>query len=884
MTSTKSRSLQSKIGKTKAGRASGKAESIFAEELKTWVKEQRESVRSAFQKTNDAATCLTHGSQIIDALLKQLLPKNGEEIAIIAIGGYGRQDLFPHSDIDLLFLHAATGEGIEALAQKILYPLWDLKLQVGHAVRTVQQTIEACSDHTILTALLDARLVAGKAALYTKLKKELRAYKNNAGDYTFVHQKLEERDVRHRTWGDSRYMLEPNVKEGKGGLRDLHTLYWLARYCYDVAGVKDLVERDVFTKKELQDFKHAEKFLSIVRIHLHYLNGRGDDRLTFDAQVQIAAALGFRGADSNQAVERFMKRYFQVAGSVGRLTRQFCTILEADKKRAPKFAEARNIVDKKAIAPFILEGERLTAPKASLYREQPQTMMTLFEISAREKLDIHPRDLQLISRHLDSIDAAFRASQDVNRAFLNILCSPNNPELTLRHMSEVGLLGKYMPDFGLVTGQMQFDMYHIYTVDEHILRVVGILHDIAKGKYAKEMPVATEVMPLIHSPKILFVAAFTHDIAKGRGGEHATKGADIAHKFALQLGLTKTAAETVGILVEQQELLTETAFKRDLGDIETYRHLAAAIQSIETLRLLFLLTVGDVRAVGPNVWNGWKGLLLRDLYRRAERFFQTGLITTDSHAVSHLFKELAAALPDWSEKELTAYIEDGDHAYLSSRDATSHAIIANLLAECRKNEQRVGIAFRANEFHAITEMTVVAEDRYGLLADVAGAISSSDANIVGARIATLKSGWAVQSWQIQDFDKQAVTEDTLMNRLRERINLAIMEPQKVILPKPVIPTKLKPLERQTEVFIDNDYSSTYSILEVNALDRKGLLSAICRAIQEEGANIASAYISTYGEKAVDVFYIKDRYGFKISHAQRVTSLREHITTAIEKLR
>lgn len=873
-----------KSRKTKESPSVGPPSPLNTSEIKIWVKEQREHVRSQFLKTNDAANCLIQGSQVVDALLKQLAPKNSPELAIIAVGGYGRQDLFPHSDIDLLFLHSGSSESIGEIAKQILYPLWDLKLHVGHAVRTVQETIEACADHTILTALLDARLVTGKASLYTKLKKELLLYKKQAGDYTFVRQKLEERDARHRNWGDSRYMLEPNVKEGKGGLRDLHTLYWLARYCYDVPGVKDLVELNIFTKKELQDFKHAEKFLSIVRIHLHYLNGRGDDRLTFDAQVQIAAALGFRGADSNQAVERFMKRYFQVAGSVGRLTRQFCTILENDKKRAPKFAQAGSTTSHTAIAPFIIEGNRLAAPHTDFYAAEPQQMMKLFQVSLREKIDIHPRDLQLISRHLNLVGAAFRKSKEVNEAFLDILLSPNNPEMTLRHMSEVGLLGKYMPDFGLVTGQMQFDMYHIYTVDEHILRVVGILHDIAKGKYAKEMPVATEVMPLIHSPKILYVAAFTHDIAKGRGGEHATKGADIARKFALQLGLSKTAAETVGILVEQQELLTETAFKRDLGDIETYRHLAAAIQSIETLRLLFLLTVGDVRAVGPNVWNGWKGLLLRDLYRRAERFFQTGLITSESHASLQIFEELTAALPDWNEKQLAAYIEDGDDAYLSSRDAASHATIASLIAECRKNGEAVGVAFHANEFHAMTEMTVVAEDRYGLLADVAGAISSSDANIVGARIATLKSGWAVQSWQIQDFDKQAVTEDALMDRLRERILLAIKEPQKALLPKPAIPTKLKPLERQTEVFVDNDYSSTYTILEVNALDRKGLLSAICRAIQEEGANIASAYISTYGEKAVDVFYIKDRYGFKIGHAQRVTSLREHITTAIEKLK
>ncbi|MFO1243182.1 MAG: hypothetical protein U1E36_08335 [Rickettsiales bacterium] len=511
-------------------------------------------------------------------------------------------------------------------------------------------------------------------------------------------------------------------------------------------------------------------------------------------------------------------------------------------------------------------------------------MMKLFQVSLREKLDIHPRDLQLISRNLRRVDQKFRRMREVNDAFLDILMSPHNPELTLRHMSEVGLLGKYMPDFARVTGQMQFDMYHIYTVDEHILRVVGILHDIGKGKFAKEMPVATEVMPLIHSPKILFVAAFTHDIAKGRGGEHAVKGGEIAHTFALQLGLSKTNAETVAMLVENQELLTETAFKRDLGDPETYRHLAASIRSIETLRLLFLLTVGDVRAVGPNVWNGWKGLLLRDLYRRAEQYFQTGSIAAGAHAKADIQKAMISILGTSSEDSIAAYLSIVDDAYLSSRDAQSHATVIKLIEDCKKNRTATGIDFSSNEFHDMTDMIVVAEDRYGLLADVAGAISSADANIVGARIATLKSGWAVQSWQIQDLGKHAVIEAELMQRIRARIEQAVTEPHKTILPKRSLASKLKPLERQTEVFVNNDYSSTYTIIEINALDRLGLLSTICRTLQEEGFNIASAYISTYGEKAVDVFYIKDRYGFKINHPQRIEALTNQLVTDIEKLK
>ena len=855
-------------------------------DLAGWVSASFEAIKDYFLKTNDAPYCLFQQSTVIDALVARLfqtMPHAKENIAILAVGGYGRQDLFPHSDIDLVFLY--TGEdsaGIEEAAKHLLYPLWNMHLKVGHAVRTVAETIEACRDHTVLTAMLDMRHITGNRQLSTDLAAALEQYKKESGDYTFVRAKLDERDIRHKNWGDSRFLLEPNVKEGKGGLRDLHTLYWLARYCYHASGVRDLVHLDLFTPQEYRDFKHAEKFLSVVRMHLHYISGRGDDRLNFAAQCRIAEALGFRGANVNQSVERFMKRYFLVARTVGNLTRIFCAMLETDKKRAPRFLHPDRKVDLQSIAPFIMDGPRLTAPDEHLFEKHPEALMQLFAVAERERIDIHPRDLQIVSRHLYLIDKKFRASDIVNKAFLSILLSPHSPEMTLRRMSEAGLLGKYIPDFARVTGQMQFDMYHIYTVDEHILRVVGILHDIAKGKYAKEMPVATEVMPLITSQKILFVAAFTHDIAKGRGGNHAKKGAEIAQKLALQLGLSKSGAETVATLVEHQELLTETAFKRDLGDPETYRHIAESTRSLETLRLLFLLTVGDVRAVGPNVWNGWKGLLLRDLYRRAERYFQTGSITTQG-GHTQLKDELQLLLPGWDDKKISAYLEDGDDAFLSSRDAMSHSVVAHLVEECVHGKE-VAIHFSSHEFHAVTEMTVIAQDRYGLLADVAGAISSAEANIVGARIATLKSGWAVQSWQIQDFAKEAVMEAALMERIRERISQAIINPQENLLTRRALPSKLKPLDRQTEIFVDNDYSSTYTLIEVNALDRIGLLSAICRALQDEGGNIASAYISTYGEKAVDVFYVKDRYGFKIDHPQRIEQLRHHITTSIEKLK
>ncbi|MGE4013301.1 MAG: [protein-PII] uridylyltransferase, partial [Alphaproteobacteria bacterium] len=399
-------------------------------------------------------------------------PTSGEKKAIVATGGYGRGELAPQSDIDLLFLIAyKLTPTTEQVIEYILYMLWDLGLKVGHATRSVDECIRmAKADHTIRTGLLESRYLWGDQPLYAELKKRFwDAAESDA--MVFVEQKLHERDERHQRLGDSRYLLEPNVKEGKGGLRDLHTLYWIAKFLYKVDDVSELVGKKVFTAEEAQRFHRAQEFLTGVRCHLHYVTGRAEDRLTFDVQPGIGKRMGYKDRAGSRGVERFMKHYFLVAKTVGDLTRIFCASLEAMHQRKPRF-RFQLFSRPKQIGAFVLEGGRLNAPNEKVFRDDPVNILRLFHLAQHEELDIHPAALRFITQNIKLVDAGLRENKEANRLFLEMLCSPKDPETTLRRLNEAGVFGRFVPDFGRVVAQMQHDMYHVYTVDEHTVRAI----------------------------------------------------------------------------------------------------------------------------------------------------------------------------------------------------------------------------------------------------------------------------------------------------------------------------------------------------------------------------------------------------------------------------
>lgn len=830
---------------------------------------------------NAVESCKTRG------LLPEDVSLATAPFALIAVGGYGRREMFPYSDVDMLILHGKDHkEAVESVTEFLLYVLWDLGLKLGQAIHPEDALTAQKKDLATLSSWLDARMIAGNPVFHDRLEHELFDKKLRDNEIAFLRDKMEERDTRHRAWGDSRYILEPNIKEGKGGLRDLHTLYWIARYIYRIREMRKLVGIGQLTETEYRRYRRAREFLWTVRLHMHYHAGRAEERLTFDMQRHVSKALGYRGKTPNAIVERFMKHYFQTAREVGFLTRLFCTGLEAQKLHQPRFSLSRFLAGKRRLEEFVIYGNhRLGVDSEDVFREQPVLMLKLFYLASRFHLDVHPHTLRLVSRHLKHINAETRKDEQACRLFLSMLLDPVHGEKALHKMKEAGVLARFIPEFSRIIGQVQFDMYHVYTVDEHTLVALGVLYGIEAGRLKEELPLATEIMRRLSSRRVLHMAVLCHDIAKGMGGNHAARGGEIAARLAGRFGFSPEERETLAWLVRYHILFSDFAFKRDLGDPETIRAFAGKVQSLERLRLLLVLTIADIRAVGPKVWNGWKGALLRELYTRTEHFMQTGSPDMPVGEGGDMLVALKHRLPDWKEEEIRAYLEVCPSSFLSDRDAPEHAEVAKMLREVtREGGPPLAVHCTPDAFLAASKLTLCAPDRRGLLADVAAALALIGANIVGARIYTLKNGWAVQNWQVQNYDRQALESAAVcgpvVGILRQTVEGTRDVTKELAARRPSYPEKTRHFTVAPQVFIENGQSDTCTVVEVIAQDRVGLLHAVCRAFQSQGLNIASAHISTYGEQAVDVFYVKDTYGFKITHPARIEHLREVLLDAV----
>jgi [protein-PII] uridylyltransferase len=815
-------------------------------------------------------------------------PTESEHIAVVAVGGYGRGSLAPGSDVDLLFIlpYKQTAWG-ESVIEFMLYVLWDLGLKVGHATRSLDECIRrAKSDHTIRTAVLEARFVCGRATLYDKLKERFWKEVVTGTGRDFVEAKLEERKKRHVAAGESRYLVEPNVKDGKGGLRDLHTLFWIAKYLYRVEDVGELVTAGFLTPEEFKAFAEAEEFLWRVRCHLHFLTGRAEERLTFDVQVELAQRLGFEDEGRERGVERFMQRYFLTAKTVGDLTRIFCAALEAQHKKPwPMFGRIIPTIGRKRVdvEGFFIEQNRLNIDGPEVLQAAPVNFLRLFHIADQKGVDVHPDALKHVTRNLALIDDRLRADAEANRLFLGILCSRRDPERTLRLMNEAGVFGAFVPDFGRIVAKMQFNMYHHYTVDEHLIRAIGHLARIERGEYKEEHPLANDIIHKVLSREVLYVAILLHDIAKGRVGDHSTVGEKVALALCPRLGLKPEETETVAWLVRYHLVMSDVAQKRDLSDPKTIRDFVAVVQSPERLRLLLCLTVADIRAVGPGVWNGWKGQLLRELYYEAEAQMLGGFgATARPQLVAEAKGELARRLSDWPGDARERALSRHYDAYWLALDASAHEAQAHQMRAADEARETLSLTAKTDDFRSVTEVSIYTGDHPGLFSQLAGAVAMCGASIVDAKIFTTADGMALDLFSLQDAEGRPLGDPRRIERLRETIAKVLGGK---VVPRTVIDARH--VRRREEAFrveprvlIDNSASDTYTVIEVNGRDRPGLLHDLTRALFVAGLTIHSAQIATYGERAVDVFYVKDGFGLKITHAQRIETVRTKMLEAL----
>jgi len=864
------------------------------------LEDGRAAIRARFEKSHRGDDCVHETCKLVDGLVQVLAdttvdhiypagePTSGERLAVAATGGYGRGELAPCSDVDLLFLlpYKRTPR-VEQVVEYMLYMLWDLGLKVGHAVRSADDCIrQSLEDMTIRTSLLEARFLWGEQKLFAEMRQRFQKEVAANTAPAFIEAKLEERNERHRKLGDSRYVLEPNLKEGKGGLRDLQTLFWIAKYAYQVDRVEDLVAKGVLLEEEAQRFGKAQAFLWTARCQLHYLTGRQEDRLTFDVQAEIARRLAYTNHAGTSDVERFMKHYFLTAKDVGDLTRILCAALEHENKRAPRFSFLWRAFRRGEVEGFTLDAGRLNVRSARQFRDDPVDMIRLFHAAQAHDLDIHPNALRAITRALSAIGPKLREDAEANRLFLEILTSRKDPELALRRMNEAGVLGRFLPDFGRIVGMMQFDMYHHFTVDEHTLFTLGFLHRIETGALKDDAPLSSEVIHKIDSRRALFVAMLLHDIAKGRGGDHSVLGAKVAERVCPRLGMSEEETETVVWLVRWHLLMSHVAFKRDIDDDQTVRQFVEIVQSPERLKLLLCLTVADIKAVGPGRWNGWKATLLRHLYNRAIEVMSGSVDGGEARdqRIRQQQDALAAELSDWPAADLERHRALGYPAYWLAFDAATLARQARLIREAERAKAPLTLDTRVDRGRAVTEVTVYTADHPGLFSRLAGALALAGADIVDARIFTMTNGMALDVFTVQaagggSFDsgdrlaKLAVLVD---KALAGEVRLA----DELAKRRPALSARTRVFKVAPRVIVDNKVSSAHTVIEVNGRDRPGLLYDLTRALTGLNLQIAAAKISTYGNVAVDVFSVKDVFGLKVTHDAKLKQVREALLAAL----
>lgn len=866
--------------------------------LKNQLDEKNDLIKKIFLGTSDGSLNVGLNSILIDSMLRVVFKKIYHKIfnntdyifSIIAVGGYGRGELAPCSDLDLLFLlpnnlKINESKHAEEVIQFILYILWDLGYSVGHSTRTIDDCIEKSKlDLTISTALLEKRFIVGNEDVFSLLNDKFTLFIKNTKTLKFVEAKLVESELRHKRFGGSRYVVEPNVKDGKGGLRDLHTLIWISKFAYKVDSVSKLINMGALSKKEAASFAESQRFLLSVRCHLHYRAFREDDRLAMDAQLDLAKTMNFKNTITQKDVERFMKRYFLATKTVGSLTRIFCAAIETEFDK-PLRLSFLSFKKKEDVYPFDIELGRLFVKNKEVLSENPVNIIKLFNISHNKNIDIHPKTLRYLTSLQRLINYEVRNDFDANKMFLDILTSDKDSTRTLRLMNESNILGKFIPEFQKIVGLMQFDMYHSYTVDEHTIFTISNLYSLKNGEFKNFAPLASKVILEISSKKCLFVAMLLHDIAKGRKGDHSENGALIASVVCPRLGLSKEETKTVEWLILYHLLMSKTAFRYELGDARVIKSFVDKVKSVERLKLLLVLTVADIKGVGPEIWNDWKGSLITELYSKSFDMLQKDnvneLIKTPKKSFENFLVENGLTNSD-AKQYCSYYYDNYWEIFNLSRIINHYEIFRNMYKDSKKFKVHL---FDESKLKA-TELLVIAPDHHGLFSLISGLVSASGYDVVNAKIITRSDGYALDTFFIQNKNRQPIIEEHSKKKLLKVISQGLegnFNVEKALNKRwEEIPARFRAIKAPTRVIIDNNMSDEYSILEIKCKNAPGVLYRITKVITSLGLQINTANVSTYGDRVVDIFYIKDAFGSKIDNNKSMDKVKMSILKTLEE--
>ncbi len=809
-------------------------------------------------------------------------------VTILAVGGYGRAEMAPFSDIDLLFLLTDKDPSSDKqLIEAILYVLWDMKLKIGYAVRTISECVYlGKKDFTIRTALLEHRHLIGEKKLSNSLKHSLwsKLFLNTGPE--FIEAKLKEREERHLKNGEARYVVEPNVKEGKGGLRDLQTLFWILKYIYKAETPEELIKYDVFTSKEFQVFKKAEEFLWCTRCLLHLISGRNEEVLHFNYQVELSSMLKFRKKGGRQSVELFMQKYFLHAKNVGELTRIFLTAMEARHVlNKPNIRKSiKNVFkfsNENAPKGFIFEHGRLNVLDPKVFLQDSKNLILLFKYGLETEMLIHPDALRLVAGNLSMVNEKFRKNPDNISIFLQLLLDYNNPERALRRMNEVGFLGAFIPEFGRIVAMMQFNMYHSYTVDEHTIQCIINLALIENKKLTEDLPLASEILQKGVSRKVIYLALLLHDLGKGLPEDHSIAGAKIAYKVSRRLGLDATDSDLIVWLVRHHLLMSDIAQKRDISDPKTVEEFINTVKSKNRLNLLTVLTVCDIRGVGPQAWNNWKAVLIRQLYKDSLLALEKGNAISSADSIKTAKETLKIHLKNSQHKFDEVSFERHYDSFWLGLDTSTQSTFFSLIHSLSNDDVLSDVS--KDYSRDATRACFVMHDHPGIFARLAGSIALFGANVVDARTYTSNDGIATSVFWIQNKERRPF-ENSDLGKLQSLVKKSLSGEfitRDALIKKGKIKVNERGFKIPTTITFDNNGSDIYTIIEVDTRDRLGLLFDLTRTLAGANISISSAIIATYGEQAVDTFYVKDLVGLKIHSKLRQNQITKKLKDAIE---
>lgn len=852
------------------------------------LRSARDSLASRFRDGVPASELVHQSAAFLDALLSKAwsahdLPVD-KGLALVAVGGYGRGELHPGSDVDLLIL-VDKGSDHAAAIQAFITFLWDIGLEVGQSVRSIKDCVrESKKDITVATNLMEARLIAGDAALFERMRQATGAGKLWPSR-KFFEAKWTEQRTRHHKFHDTAYNLEPNVKEGPGGLRDIQMIGWVAKRHFGADTLHELVTHEFLTESEYESLTAGQSFLWQVRFALHLLAQRREDRLLFDYQRTLAEQFGYSDDDANLAVEKFMKRYYRTIMDLSRLNEMLLelfqeAILHADAPRTVKPINRRF----QAVNGFV------EVTNDNVFKRYPFALLEVFLIVQQhdELKGVRASTIRLIRAHRQLIDEKFRADLRARSLFMEILKQPNRITRELRRMHRYGVLEEYLPVFGAIVGQMQYDLFHTYTVDEHSLFVLQNIRAFASPQRPEGMPRCPEIFARLPKPHLLYIAGLFHDIAKGRGGDHSELGMQLAMDFCLDHGLGQYDARLVAWLVRHHLTMSLTAQRRDITDPDVIKDFAQTVGDQNHLDYLLLLTVADVRGTNPALWNDWKATLLGDLYDATSRALRRGLenpidradliaetqqearrLLEDSNGISNLAADLWSSLGD-------------DYFLRSTADEVAWHTRAIVEAMVEADTDALPVAL-VRQGRGGTEVFVYAADQEFLFAASTSVLGRLGLNIVDSRIITADNGMTLNSYVVFELDGTPVSGAAREREIRQALHAALADPGSVRRDnRRLAKRQLRHFETPTQVSFSDDSGSSRTIMEVIAGDRPGLLSVIGWTLADCEVRLQNAKIATFGERAEDVFFLTDS-GNRPLAPESFDAIRERVSAALDGL-